>query len=102
MVNEPLPTQTRFYSPVAAQWAAFFGILGVPYEYRGRSVTLRGGAYTPDFWLPEQQALGGHLRNVSKRGGSGAGQGDGGRDRAASLYFVWRVSRARKVSMMTI
>ncbi len=50
------PTETRFASQLQAQWAAFFGILGIPYEYRARLVALRDGVYTPDFWLADQQA----------------------------------------------
>ena len=55
-MDETQPTQIRFHSRLAAQWAMFYETLGVPYAYRARPVELPGGAYTPDFWLPNQQA----------------------------------------------
>ena len=55
-MKETPPTQTRFHSRLTAQWAIFYETLGVPYAYRAHTVKLPDGVYTPDFWLPDQQA----------------------------------------------
>jgi hypothetical protein len=46
----------RFHNRLAARWAAFFEVLGLPYKYRPQGYTftdLGNRQWTPDFCLPE-------------------------------------------------
>lgn len=47
-----------FRSRKEARWAVFFDEAGIPWEYEPEAYKLpTGGAYLPDFWLPEQNAF---------------------------------------------
>lgn len=46
----------RFASKLETQWARFFDLLDVPWEYEKEQVNLGTFRYTPDFWLPHHAA----------------------------------------------
>lgn len=53
---EAIPTLYKglsFRARTEARWAAFFDRLHVTWEYEPRGYTAGGGAYMPDFYLPE-------------------------------------------------
>lgn len=46
----------RFHNRLAARWAAFFDVLGLPYKYQSQGYTFTGlgnRQWTPDFCLPD-------------------------------------------------
>lgn len=57
---EAIPTWhdgVMFRSMTEAKWSAFFGALGIRYEYEpGRFDLSTGGSYLPDFWIPAFKA----------------------------------------------
>jgi hypothetical protein len=59
MVNQPTRTMYNnqaFATEQEARWAVFFDNLSVPWEYEKQEFHLPyGGAFTPDFWIPDQQ-----------------------------------------------
>ncbi len=42
-----------FDSQVEAQWAVFFGAIGIEFEYKKEIFQLESGSFIPDFWLPQ-------------------------------------------------
>jgi len=54
---QPVPTiyrQFRFRSRLEARWAVFFDRRGITFDYEPEGFPLPGGgAYLPDFWLPQ-------------------------------------------------
>ncbi|MEN6537129.1 MAG: hypothetical protein ABFD89_25965 [Bryobacteraceae bacterium] len=63
-----VPTQYgdhRFHSRLAARWAVFLDILGIPFEYRQVTYKLEGmndRLWCPDFYLPTVQRYGGYRK----------------------------------------
>lgn len=50
-----LPTKYRgvvFRSRLEARWAAYFDLLGLPWQYEPKAFRLPSGTYLPDFYLP--------------------------------------------------
>lgn len=55
---QPKPTVyggVKFRSRTEARWALFFDAMSIPFQYEFEGFDLRGGAYLPDFWLPDQK-----------------------------------------------
>lgn len=44
---------TTFRSKLEAEWAAFFTIVGIRWEYETHKAMTRHGGYIPDFYLPD-------------------------------------------------
>lgn len=62
MTINPIETRyagCRFRSRLEARWAVLLDTLGVRWDYEPEGYALNGGAYLPDFRLPEVCASGG-------------------------------------------
>lgn len=56
-----IPTPYRGHvmrSRLEARWAAFFDVLGLPWDYEPQGYELDGLRYLPDFWLPTVRSRG--------------------------------------------
>ena len=45
----------RFRNTFHMEWAMFFSISHIAYQYQKNSIRIKGTMYSPDFWLPDEQ-----------------------------------------------